>query len=69
MTAGDRVYLSVLEHKVSEIERNCYEFRKVLRHYLDETGIETVEETEEKSGGLGSTSCNYAPAEAEGDSC
>lgn len=59
MTASEQgVYLSVLEHKLSEIERNASEFRAILRHYLDRTGsvgsvegYESTRGTQEESSG------------------
>lgn len=58
MTSSEQgIYLSVLEHKLSEIERNASEFRAVLRHYLDRTGsvgsvegYESSRGTQEESG-------------------
>lgn len=58
MTASEQgVYLSVLEHKLSEIERNASEFRAVLRHYLDRTGSVGSIESYEGSGRVEAEDC------------
>ena len=69
MTQGDRVYLSVLEHKLSEIENNAREFRAILRHYLDEGRTQTIAGVEEAQQEISGASCCYAPTEETGDSC
>lgn len=74
MTQGDVVYLSVLEHKLQEIERNAYEFRRILRHYIsqvqtgrvDGEGEGTIRENEEEPGGLSDSGDGYANPEEEG---